>query len=201
MRGVIFFLLIFAFQSAEACDNYASWKVKDTDCAWTKSAEASVLAVDLASLSPSDVSGFCPKYETLPRLDKARFWVALISAISRPESNYKTMQQYKESFLDSKGDPVISRGLLQISMESANQSRYSCGIANEKDLHDPFVNIQCGVKILNYWVKKDGAIATYGNGSPKGGGRYWSVLREKNNHLVELKENTSGMSFCKKNIK
>lgn len=46
-----------------------------------------------------------------------------------------------------------------ISFESANQRPYRCEIQRAEDLHDPVVNLRCGVKILSFWVGKDGNTA------------------------------------------
>ena len=126
------------------------------------------------------------------------FWVGLLSAMARPESNFKPATKFTESFPDSSGRKVISRGLLQISIESANQSRYGCNIKKAEDLHIPAVNLACSVKILSAWVRSDNVIATYKTDRENmGGGRYWSVLRESQGHLPELSGFTSRLSFCK----
>jgi hypothetical protein len=53
------------------------------------------------------------------------------------------------------------------------------------------------VKILDAWVKADGVIATYGTGPARGGGRYWSTLRESNKHLPELTGFTKNLAACR----
>ena len=122
--------------------------------------------------------------------------MGLLSIVARPESNFKPETTFTESFADSKGKKVVSRGLLQISIESANQKKYGCGIQKAEDLHDPAVNLTCGVKILDAWVQTDGVIASYGQHPPRGGGRYWSTLRERNKHLPEIRGFTRSLKVC-----
>lgn len=128
----------------------------------------------LLKSTPKDATKFCANYSTM---NKAQFWASLLSAMSKYESNYKPNTQYKEAFKDAKGNYVISRGLLQISQESANG--YKCGITKAEMLHDVRTNLECGVRILNRWVTNDSVI-TGNNGRWIGGARYWSVLRKDN---------------------
>jgi soluble lytic murein transglycosylase-like protein len=81
-------------------------------------------------------------------------------------------------------------------IESANQKRYGFGIEKAEALHDPATNLAYGVKILNAWVKADGVIATYGNAPARGGGRYWSTLREREKHLPEITKFTQSLAVC-----
>lgn len=98
---------------------------------------------------------------------------SLMYEMARYESGFKLEATYKESFKDSKGKNVISRGLYQLSVESANQSAYACNVT-EKTLHDPLVNISCAVKIFGYWAKRDNTLMS---GKRGGCARYWSVCR------------------------
>lgn len=199
MKFLLASVLIAASMAAHA-DDYGAWRQKNTDGSWSKFTEEAVKASSLTKVVPTDIDKFCPAYKTKGEADRTIFWTGLISIIARPESNFKPETVYTESFADSKGRKVVSRGLLQISIESANQKRYSCAIAKSEDLHDPKTNITCGVKILDAWVKEDSAIATYSGQKPIGGGRYWSTLREKldpkKNRLPELTKFTRLLSVC-----
>jgi len=120
--------------------------------------------------------------------------------MAKPESNFKPQSFYQEKFKDAKGRRVISRGLLQISHESANQPRYSCDIKQPHYLHDPKINLRCGVKIMSKWVKTDGVISQpRWSTEPKGGSRYWSTLRPARGHLKTISEFTRGLPFCSPN--
>lgn len=195
MKNVITALTIIAASPAFAGD-YAAWANKNPDGSWTAAAEAAVKASGLSASTPSDVENFCPSYKKGSLAERKTFWVGLLSIVARPESNFKPETTYTEDFSDSLGKKVVSRGLLQISIESANQKRYACGIQKAEDLHDPAINLTCGAKILDAWVKADNVIATYGKGPPKGGGRYWSTLRERNKHLPELTNFTRALKVC-----
>lgn len=108
-------------------------------------------------------------------ISKAECLAQLLSIMAKYESSFNTDAKYLESFRDSKGHRIMSRGLLQLSQESANQSAYSCGISNAKQLHNPEKNIDCAVKIMNYWIKKD---KVFIGPNKQGCARYWSVCRE-----------------------
>lgn len=182
--------------AAWGADDYGAWSGHNADGAWTAAAEQAVAASALPASAPGDIQAFCPAYAERSPEERVRFWAGLLSAMARPESNFKPEAQYVEAFADARGHRVVSRGLLQISIESANQARYGCAIAQAEDLHDPAVNLACGVKILAYWVATDGVIASVGAGPSRGGGRYWSTLRERNGHLPELSGFTRRLAVC-----
>lgn len=113
-----------------------------------------------------------------------------ISIMARYESSFKTGEQFTEGFNDSKGNPVISRGLLQLSFESSNQRAYACGLKTPEDLHDAKINLSCAVKIVNYWLNKDHVFF----GEPKLGlGRYWSVGRSTSKSNIKVKTYLEGV--------
>lgn len=102
----------------------------------------------------------------------------LISIMAKYESSFKPETSYAEGG-NLKG--VISRGLLQISKDSANG--YGCGITDAKHLHDPKTNLECAVKILARWAAKDGTLM----GEPKlGCARYWSVCRKSSGSNAKI---------------
>lgn len=99
----------------------------------------------------------------------------LISVIAKHESGFNPDAYYKESFNDSNGKPVISRGLFQLSVESANQSAYKCDIKSYKELYNPYINITCMVKITVYQANKSGYLIAE---PKKGCASYHSVCRK-----------------------
>ncbi len=196
-------LLWCAFSSHASLD-YAAWSSTNQDGSWTRAAEQAVANSVLPRQVPADVHYFCPTYPTLSVQQRRKFWVGLLSAMAKPESNFQPHRYYTEKFADAKGRRVVSRGLLQISIESANQPRYDCDIPTATLLHDPKVNLACGVKILSKWVKTDGVIAKAKKPKPSnqlkpyvGGSRYWSTLREKHGHLAKIAEFTRALPFCR----
>lgn len=175
--------------------DYALWSAANGDGNWTQAAERSVRRTALARQTPNDISQFCPEYVRLDRDTRIMFWVALLSAMAKYESNFDPGLAYTEKFTDGAGEQVVSRGLLQLSIESASQPRYDCEIARAVQLHDPAANISCGVNILSTWVRSDGVIA-FKDGEPRGGARYWSVLRASNPARAEISSLTRGLEFC-----
>lgn len=188
--------VFFSFQAAATLD-YAAWADNNSDGSWTRSAESAVAKSLLVQLVPKDIGYFCPSYHKLHDRERRKFWVGLLSAMAKPESNFKPERFYQEKFRDGKGQPVISRGLLQISIESANQQRYGCDIPYPAKLHEPAINLACGVKILSKWVSTDGVIAKHSQPrSYKGGSRYWSTLRPQRGHLRTIANFTRNLPFC-----
>lgn len=114
------------------------------------------------------------------RVSKEECVAQLISAIAKRESNFKPEAKYYETGHLS---GVVSRGLLQISKDSANQKAYGCGITDENQLHDPATNLVCGVKILHYQAKKSGVLI---DGTKKGAGAYWSTCRDNGHGSYEF---------------
>lgn len=152
---------------------------------------------ELLATTPADVMDFCPAFVTFDRDGRKSFWVKLISAIAAAESSFNPMAQLREKdIVDRSGKNVVSRGLLQISLESSQG--YDCGFENEDQLHYPRPNLECGIRILNRWVSKDGVISGRSSDSKHlGGARYWSVLRQNSNKLVTIQRLVSNTSICR----
>lgn len=181
---------------AAKTEDYAAWKKANADGSWTRAAEQAVRDTTLANQVPADIASFCPAYASRNAEQRTQFWAGLMSAMARPESNFKPKTSYVEKEIyDSSKQNVISRGLLQISIESANGRAYACGIKNAEDLHQVDVNLRCGARILSHWVKKDGRITE--DGRNRGGGRYWSVLRVPRGHLDEIAGFTKALAVCR----
>ena len=194
--GTLSVLLACAGSAGHAQD-YAAWKRVNTDGSWTLAAEIAVKATTLVTLVPKDIKAFCPAYDGLGVDKRTRFWVGLLSAIAKPESGFKPETKYVEpDIVDANSQNVVSRGLLQISMESANQRAYGCGIQQAEDLHKVEVNLNCAARIMRHWVEKDGLIAA-ASMPAVGGARYWSVLRAWRGHLGEITGITKDMEVCK----
>ena len=184
-------------QPAQASLDYAAWAKANKDGSWTRTAESAVANSALVKLVPKDVQYFCPGYPKASAQQRQKFWVGLLSAMAKPESNFQPQRFYQEKFRDAKGQQVVSRGLLQISIESANQKRYGCAIPYPAKLHDPATNLACGVKILTKWVTTDGVIAKHPKARQhQGGSRYWSTLRPQRGHLRTIANFTRALPFC-----
>lgn len=112
-----------------------------------------------------------------------------LSIVAKYESSFNPKTEFQENFKDSKGNWVISRGLFQLSIESANQKAYGCGFKTEQEIHEPLKNISCAVKIVNHWANKD---LVFFGGEKLGLGRYWSVCRESSSKNANIKEYLKG---------
>lgn len=191
------FLLSWQTEALMSYD-YAAWSGHNKDGSWTRQLERSVQQSKLPQLKPADIVQFCPAYPKLNLRQRSQFWVGLLSAMAKPESNFQPLTRYQEKFRDGKGKPVISRGLLQISQESANQPRYSCNITQAEQLHDPAINLNCAVRIMQKWVQTDGQISSSDWGTQaKGAARYWSVLRPARGQLPQIRRFTSQLPVCR----
>lgn len=149
----------------------------------------------MANATVKDADKYCPKFNSLKEEQKVAVLVTLISAMARYESGFKPENSYKENFKDAKGNYVISRGLLQISQESANS--YGCGITKAEMLHDPETNLRCAVRILNRWIPKDGYIGSTVSGKNLGGARYWSVLRNSSGSQAKIQAKVKALEACR----
>ena len=137
---------------------------------------------------------YCSTYSNLTPPERQQVWLDILVALTQFESGYDPTRSYTEPFNDSAGRPVISRGLLQISQESANG--YGCGITDANQLHDPRTNLQCGLKIASRWVKRDGVVAGGQNRNWLGMARYWSPFR--NSKRDEIRAVVAGTPLCRR---
>ena len=149
----------------------------------------------LRTSTPSDIANWCPAFAGQTPEERKAFWSYLMSSLMKFESNYDTTVSFQESFNDRFGNPVISRGLLQLSKESANG--YGCGIGDPKELHDPKTNLQCSVRIMNRWLDRDGAIVRKTAPNKwRGFARYWSPFRSKSK-LKTMQQQVADSSYCR----
>lgn len=174
---------------------------------------------NLQTVKSSRVKTFCPNFD---KVDKKKFYAALLYGISKPESNYKRATMYLETsftYLDNvTGLPVISEGLLQLSyQDSKNYS--GCKFDYEKDqkLHfedwskrngktswtatntertllDPYVHLHCGLHIV------DRLMNSKKNPDEEMAvqlGKYWSTIRNgKDSQKVIVSQIKSKIPEC-----
>lgn len=158
--------------------------------------ELPTLGPALLTVNPVDAKIFCPNYVNLEESERKQFWAFFISTMVKFESDFDPKEFYKENFVDSSGRYVVSRGLLQISLESSKG--YRCGFTADKQLHDPMRNLSCGIIILNHWMKKDARIASRLGLGWRGGARYWSVLRAgRKTSYQSIVKWSNDLPFCK----
>lgn len=169
--------------------NHRSWSEHVYD-------ELPTLGPALLAANPTDAKIFCPNFSNLSDSERKQFWAFFISSMVKFESGFDPKSAYTEGFRDNTGRYVISRGLLQISMESSKG--YRCGFTSSTEIHSPTKNLSCGIKILNHWMKKDQRIASRSGLGWKGGARYWSVLRAgKKSSYQSIVKWSNDLPFCK----
>lgn len=189
---------------------------------WTKALIESVEKSGLAGSHPKDIKSFCANYSHLDHAKRVEFWAQLVSSMAKWESNFKPetfMAECRKNKCVYNGGctyhsglgycmkgghkldegVVISRGLLQISLQSAQG--YSCEVSVPNDLHNAAKNLDCGVKILARFVPRDSAIAGKSGSTWQGGARYWAVLRGTSDYtkkaLSGIQAYTRGLNMCK----
>lgn len=174
----------------------ARWDSQPAGREWTRLALAGIETdgQGLIATQPTDVAAYCPSYTQADSADRRAFWVGLMSALTRFESNFKPDETFTEpNIVDRQGNRVISRGLLQISQESANG--YGCQITDAQQLHDPATNLSCAARIMNRLVTRDGVIGST-SGPWKGMAAYWSPFRRADRR-AEMQQWISGQSYCR----
>jgi hypothetical protein len=164
---------------------------------WTALTQGAIdsLAPQLLNTLPADIDAFCPGYKTASAGERRLFYVALLAELARYESNFDPNTRFQENFTDSTGARVVSRGLLQLSQESANG--YGCAITQPDQLYVPATNLACAVRILGRWIERDQLIAGYSAGAWRGASRYWSPLRDRNK-LVDLQAALNSKPYCRR---
>ncbi|XGC79808.1 hypothetical protein ACES2L_10750 [Bdellovibrio bacteriovorus] len=190
----------YTFASVPPTSTSPMWESQHQDGAeWTTHvhAQLDILGTGLMATVPADYSTFCPKFKSLSLGERKIFWTYLMAMMVRYESNFDPAEYYEESFTDASGNKVVSRGLLMLSLESANG--YDCGFQTQNELHDPKLNLSCGIRILNRWVGRDKRIGGKIDGQWRGGARYWSVLRSTSSSFLKIANATRAISICNPN--
>lgn len=152
-------------------------------------------ATGMLGVVPKDVAEFCPNYVTLSAGDRKKFYIMLLSALAKFESNYKPTTTYTEKFEDAKGRRVVSAGIFQLSVESGNG--YYCNLKKTEDLFDPPTNFNCAARIMNKWIVTDKLIGAHAEGRWKGMARYWSPFRNFDRKKA-MQARTKSLAICKK---
>lgn len=175
------------------------WETKSLNHkAWSEHIyrELPVLGPELLTANPVDAKIFCPNFPNLSESERKQFWAFFISSMAKFESGFDPNESYTEGFKDNTNTYVISRGLLQISLESSKG--YRCGFSTGRELYHPTKNLSCGIKILNHWMKKDNRIASRFGLNWKGGARYWAVLRQsRKQSYTSIVKWSNDLPFCK----
>lgn len=144
---------------------------------WDTELNNAIYFEKLSELKPVDAAEF--------NLDptKDEQWAKILVMMAKYESNWKPATTYQENFNDRFGNPIISSGLFQISIESSNGR--GCKFKSQDELLHPIKNIRCAVKMFAYYVRQDQRIAGKVSGKWQGGAKYWAVLRGTTDHTAK----------------
>ncbi|HVY86156.1 MAG TPA: hypothetical protein VG943_13560 [Caulobacterales bacterium] len=123
---------------------------------------------ELTTLTPTDVTDYCPNYASLDPAGRGAFWSALLQQVAMAESGGDASRTHWLAFDGVMHRPTFRRGLFQISIEAAHSDRYNCAVSSGQELTTPTVNAACAARILDASVNTANAIA--------GAGRYWPSL-------------------------
>ena len=172
------------------------------------------ITADLKSYdSASDITLFCPKYKSLNQTQKIKAVGEIFVATSFYESGFKPQSFMAECRknkcvyssgcrLDAKlgycmkgghaldNGVVISRGLMQMSLQSAQG--YGCSFLKvPNDLHDPILNLRCANIIMKKQIARtENKIGARSN--------YWAVLKPTNENQKNIIERVKKFApFCK----
>ncbi|HVK62779.1 MAG TPA: murein L,D-transpeptidase catalytic domain family protein [Bdellovibrionales bacterium] len=183
-----------------------------TSKAWTGYVQDAVKAYGSALMAgPSDVTTFCPAYNSLSTQNKLNFWAQLIAAMAKYESGWNPVSRYTETTMGTDpvtGKQIVSEGLLQLSYQ--DERNYSgvipagSGVCDfnytvdkalstsdiRRTILDPKTNLTCGVFILNRQAVRYNKLSITS-------GAYWSVLRPSSGSFPKIKALTQATAICK----
>jgi hypothetical protein len=132
---------------------------------WANYMRQKIESSGLNDLNPSDAARFFPNGKP-----STEGWLRVFEEIIERESSFNPNNKFPEPELG-----YNSVGLLQLSESDTIVKRKGY---SEADLTDPYKNIDAGVDIFKFLVKRDGCISC----GTKGGAAYWSVLRAPDVH-------------------
>lgn len=148
----------------------ADWDKHAHGAEWTGFVLAALKASNLTKAEPADSATFWAGYAAADEDGREQFWLMLISAVAKEESNFDPNCVFEEPApLNQK-----SIGLMQLS---TTDTAYGCDFPDEDAVKDPNRNLSCAVRILDRLVNRDRRIGGDDDHPKKGGAAYWSTLR------------------------
>lgn len=151
-----------------------------------------------------DATTFCRPYFQLTEMQKINFWGQLISAMSYYESGWSPVSRMQETTMGTDPVtklPVYSEGLLQLSYQDIQWAPF-CRFEWSKDKNlspsdpkktilDPFINLECGTKILANQILKYNKIVL-------SSGVYWAVIKANGKYekIDEIALLVRKLTFC-----
>lgn len=146
----------------------ARWENRRSGDLWTRVTLASVEAHGrpLIEMVPEDIGEWCPAYPGQTEENRAAFWTALISTLSRYESTWNEQ---------AVGGGGLWHGLMQILPSTAELR--GCRALTGQALRDGTENVSCAVRIMAITVPRDGSISLKSPKRWQGVAADWGPIR------------------------
>ncbi|SMX24795.1 transglycosylase SLT domain-containing protein [Boseongicola aestuarii] len=127
-----------------------SWENRRNGALWTRIALAAVAShgAPLLEVVPRDIAEWCPAYPDQTAENRAAFWAALLSTLSRYESTWNP---------NAVGGNGRWFGLMQIFPPTAEFR--DCRVQTGEGLKRASANLNCAIRIMATTVPRDGAIS------------------------------------------
>lgn len=151
----------------------ADWDGHKHGDEWTGFVLEAIDGSTLVAATPADVATFWVGYDQAADEGRKQFWLLLISAVAKEESNFDPNCVYQEP-------PPLNQKSIGLMQLSTTDVAYGCQFPDEDAVKDPQRNLSCAVVILERLIKRDGRIGGDDEHRKKGGAAYWSTLRTPN---------------------
>jgi len=148
----------------------ADWDGHPNGREWSSHVEMALGISQLPGFVPADVQQFWSGYEAADPAGRQEFWLMLISAIAKEESNFDPNCEYDEP-------PPLNQKSLGLMQLSYTDRSYGCDFPDEQSVKDPRRNLTCAVRIMNRLILRDQRIGGDGAHRTAGAAAYWSTLR------------------------
>jgi transglycosylase-like protein with SLT domain len=135
------------------------------------------------------INALCPGFSKASDNEKKAFWVLVIAAIVKYESNFNPDTRFQEP---ASLNYVYSEGLLQLSY--GDETRYKNMPLDpvKKNILDPAVNLTSGVIILARQMERGKKLFTDKH-------FYWSVLTRKQVEIKQfIRRHLPQLQFCER---
>lgn len=164
----------------------ARWEHRRNGELWTRVALAAISTHGKALLEvvPEDIADWCPAYPGNDAEDRAAFWAALLSTLSRYESTWNP---------NAVGGGGQWFGLLQIYPPTAEFRK--CRVQSGDGLQHAPSNLNCAVRIMAATVPRDNAIAVEGE-RWMGVAADWGPIRD-NGKRRDMQRYTKRQTYCR----
>lgn len=148
----------------------ADWDKHQNGPEWTEFVAAALKGSALTKAEPVDSASFWQGYVVADEAERAQFWLMLISAVAKQESNFDPNCVFEEP-------PPLNQKSIGLMQLSTTDTVYGCDFPDEDSVKDPQRNLSCAVRILDRLVNRDGRIGGDHMNRNKGAAAYWSTLR------------------------